>query len=257
MPLATRERIWEELPPLDGEPEVKVETKEVADGDSVKVVEVRTTTVRKLKCVEERKGWELFGLSEEDIKANDGMSESEEVVWEYPATEKKPQKKQSDKKEYEEIKCRHCGGNHYSHQCTQKTIESEPAEEPSAASSSAGERAPQSAGAPSTGKYSVRDRLGKSSGPSRGGLSSESEEFKVRVSNLDEEASEDDVRELFSLRGRCKVTRCFLKKKYGGGNMGFAYVNYGSEKEALLACEKLNGRPYGHLILSVEMQTKK
>jgi len=251
MPFATRDRIWAELPPLDGEPEVKVEKKEINEGDSVKVVEVRTSTVRKLKCVEERKKWELFGLSDEDIKANDGMSESEEVVWEYPATEKRVEKKPTDKIEFDEVKCRFCGGSHFSHQCPrrnmveQQTPEEEtpkPAERQSQTSSSSS----------SSGTYSVRDRLGKASGSSRSNFD---DEYRVRVSNLTEEATEEDVRLLFGKFGN--ITRCYLKPKYGGGNMGFAFVNYASEKEALAAIERLNGHPYGHLILSVEMVQQK
>jgi len=261
MPLATRERIWEELPPLDGEPEVKIEKKEVheqVDGvDTVKTVEVRTETVRKLKCVEERKTWALFGLSDEDIKANDGMSESEEVVWEYPTTEKKAEKKQTDKKEFDEVKCRFCGGSHFSHQCPRRNMAepSKPAEEESAAAAPAGgDRLTQSQGPASAGgKYSVRDRLGKSSGPSRS--SNFDDEYRVRVSNLSENATEDDVRDLFGRFGR--ITRCFVKTKYDGTNCGFAFVNYEREKDALQAIERLNGYAYDHLILVVEMQKRK
>jgi len=251
MPFATRERIWAELPPLDGEPEVKVEKREVhedKDGvDTVKTVEVRTTTVRKLKCVEERKTWKLFGLSEEDIAANAGMSESEECSWEHPIEKKQSEKLQAGKKEFEEVKCRYCGGPHFSHACPHKTSDmgsdegAKPAERTPAAPSSSSE------------KYSVQSALkGRSQGS---GYQQQQEGFRVHVSNLAEEAVEEDVRELFGRFGR--VTRCYLKKKYGGGNTGFAFVTFADESAALRACEKLNGYAYGHLILSVEMQNQK
>jgi len=252
MPFATRERIWEELPPLDGEPEVKVEKKEVhevKDGvDTVKVVEVRTETVRKLKCVEERKKWELFGLSEEDIAANSGMSESEEVVWEYPITDKRAEKKQTDKKEFEEVKCRFCGGSHFSHACPKRMVEPEPAAEDT--SKPAERVTPSSSPAPSA-KYSVRERLGMVSHSSDG---AQQEGYRVRVSNLTESATESDIKDLFGRIG--PISRCYLKKKYGGGNTGFAFVTFRTEKDARDACEKLNGHPYDHLILSVEMVTQ-
>jgi len=248
MPFATRERIWEELPPLDGEPEVKVEKKEVheeVDGvDTVKTIEIRTSTVRKLKCVEERKKWELFGLSDEDIKANDGMSESEEVVWEYPQTEKQFQKKQNDKKEFDEVKCRFCGGSHFSHQCPRKNAEAEPAEtqttpKPASASTSSSS---------STGKYSVRDHI--SSASSFSGRNEEG--YKIRINNLSEDATKGDVLRLCEKFGT--ILRCFVKPGYNGsGNVGFANVTFAHKEEAEKACERLNGHHYGHLILSVEM----
>ena len=110
------------------------------------------------------------------------------------------------------------------------------------------ERAAASASS-SSEKYSVQSAV---KGRSQGSSFQQQEGYRVRVSNLVEEAVEEDVRELFGKFGR--VTRCYLKKKYGGGNTGFAFVTFAEEKDALRACEKLDGRPYGHLILSVEMQ---
>jgi len=250
MPFATRERIWAELPPLDGEPEVKVEKKEVheeKDGvDTVKTVEVRTSVVRKLKCVEERKTWKLFGLSEEDIAANAGMSESEDCSWEHPIEKKQSEKIQAGKKEFEEVKCRYCGGPHFSHACPHKNSDMLSSEEPAKPA----ERTPSSSS--SSEKYSVQAAV---KGRSQSSSFQQQEGYRVRVSNLVEEAVEDDIRELFGKFGR--VTRCYIKKKYGGGNTGFAFVTFAEEQDALRACEKLNGRAYGHLILSVEMQKQK
>lgn len=110
MPLATRDRIWAELPPLEEEPVVTVEKKtekEVVNGvEVVKVTEVRTSTVRKLKCVEERKKWALFGLKPEDVASNDSMTDREETSWELPVVEKsKAPVSAADKKEYEVCDC--------------------------------------------------------------------------------------------------------------------------------------------------------
>jgi len=249
MPFATRERIWEELPPLDGTPEVKVEKKEVhedKDGvDTVKVVEVRTERVRKLKCVEERKTWKLFGLTKEDIAANDGMSESEEAVWEYPITEKQRETAQTDKKEYDDVKCRYCGGDHFSHQCPLKDVKA--AESSSEEAAKPIERTVSSGG--SSDKYSVHQLRHAGAGGSR------SEGYRVRVSNLSETATKKDVENLFGAVG--EVPLVYLKPKYGINNSGFALLTYETEKAALNACEKLNRHPYDHLVLIVEMATPK
>jgi len=235
---------------------VTVEKKEVHETvngeDTVKVVEVRTTTIRKLKCVEERKEWPLFGLSEEDIQANDGMSESEEVAWEYPSTEKQPQKKQVvDKRDFDEVKCRFCGGSHFSHQCPRKTIREVPEQDTTKPAEA--ERASQTTSTSSSGSvYSVRDRIGKSAGGAgKMGARSQEAGFRVRVNNLSEEADERDIRNLFEPFG--SVIKVIYKKKYGGGNTGNASVFYRREEDALRACEKLNRKPYGLLVLSVEM----
>jgi len=241
MPFATRERIWEELPPLDGEPEIKVEKKEIREEKSgvetVKIVEVRTETVRKLKCVEERKGWKLFGLSPEDIAANDGMSESEDCTWEDPIIDKRAEKKQ----EFEEVKCRYCGGSHFSHACPRKIVESETSvEEPARADK------PASAGA--SGKYSARDVAG------RAGRSTDrqqqQQDIRVRVANLAENATKRDVEDLFA---RFNFSFISMRTNYDGTNNGFATVFFKKEEDARKACEKLNGHRYDHLILSVEI----
>jgi len=248
MPLATRERVWEELPPLDGEPEERIEKKQVhenVDGvDTVKEVEERTLIVRKLKCVEERKKWELFGLSPEDIKANDGMSESEEVAWEYPAVEKKSQKKQTDKNELD-IKCRNCGGSHYTHQCPRKNLESEPAQQQQPAATTSSQSTPSA----TPEKYSVRDRL-KQAHRERDRESSEAE-YKVRITNLPEEATKADIENLCDKVA--PVKNSFVKTTYQGNNTGFAFVTFYSEEDALKVCQKLNDHRYGYCVLHVEM----
>ena len=76
-------------------------------------------------------------------------------------------------------------------------------------------------------------------------------EYTLRVSNLTDSATENDVRELFGRFGR--ITRCFVKMSPNGRtNMGFAFVSFEREDDAKRACQKLNGYGYGHLILAVE-----
>jgi len=250
MPFATRQLIWEELPPLDGEPEVTVEKKEIHEEkngvDTVKVVEVRTETVRRLKCVEERKKWKLFGLSEEDIEANDGMSESEECVWENPATEKKAEKKPA---EFEEVKCRYCGGSHFSHSCPKRVVEPESSsEEPSKPS----ERAPASSSSPApsgSGTYSARRVVGRTG--SSGESLRQRNDIRVNLTNIPEEATEQDIRDLL---GRIEYSQIRLKRKFvGTGNAGAAFIFFTREECAQQAVERLNGRGYGHLILNAEI----
>jgi len=254
MPLATRERIWDELPPLDGEPEVKEEIKETKDeAGNITRVKVRTERVRKLKCVEERKGWTTFGIEEEHLAANESMSEAEECEWEDLLEDKKVEEKPVEKRDFEAIKCRFCGGSHFSHECPKKVPDgaaeasapeaAKPAERPSAAAAAA---------APAAGeKYSFKQRLGLTSSRSEGGSSDRSEGFQVRVSNLSENARERDVVDLFGRFG--KIKRCFVKMNYDNTkSSGFAFVTFETKEQADRAVANLNGHPYDHLILSVE-----
>ncbi len=71
------------------------------------------------------------------------------------------------------------------------------------------------------------------------------------MSNISEEAREDDIRELFSSFGR--VARVFLAKdKSTGRSRGFAFVKFDSRRDAENAMENLQGYGYAHLILKLE-----
>ena len=77
------------------------------------------------------------------------------------------------------------------------------------------------------------------------------DENSVRISNLTESATEDDLRMLLAPFGR--VTRIFLARdKFTGTPKGFAFAAFAERSSAERCVEKLNGFGYGHLILSVE-----
>lgn len=73
----------------------------------------------------------------------------------------------------------------------------------------------------------------------------------LRVTNISEETSEDDLRELFGMYGRIK--RCYLAKdRETGRGRGFAFISFQDRREAQHAMEKLQGHGYDHLILKIE-----
>ena len=80
------------------------------------------------------------------------------------------------------------------------------------------------------------------------------EDSTVRVSNLPEVATEDDLRELF---GHCgHVMRVYLARDWETGRSKcFAFVSFEDRRDAEEAARKINGHGYLNLILNVEMTT--
>lgn len=76
--------------------------------------------------------------------------------------------------------------------------------------------------------------------------------FTVRVSNLSEDANEEDLHALFRKVGH--IARVFCSRdKETGLCRGFAFVSFYSQGDAERAIQKLNGHGYDNLILRVEM----
>ena len=73
----------------------------------------------------------------------------------------------------------------------------------------------------------------------------------LRVTNISEDTSEQDLRELFSRFGH--IQRIYLAKdKETFRSRGFAFITFHSRKEAAKAMEMLQGYGYDHLILKIE-----
>jgi len=77
------------------------------------------------------------------------------------------------------------------------------------------------------------------------------DDFTVRVTNLPEDTTYQDLKDLFSMTG--KVQRIFLAKdKATQRCKGFAFVTYGCSEDAEKAIRTITGHRYDHLILKVE-----
>ena len=73
----------------------------------------------------------------------------------------------------------------------------------------------------------------------------------VRITNLSEEATDEDVKQLCMPFGN--IQRTYLAKdKYTQASKGFAFINYHRREDAEKCIEKLNGYGYDNLILHVE-----
>ena len=73
----------------------------------------------------------------------------------------------------------------------------------------------------------------------------------LRVTNISEDTQENDLRELFGVFGR--VARVYVgRDRDTGAGKGFAFVSFEDKMAAQKAIDKVNGRGYDNLILSVQ-----
>jgi len=74
---------------------------------------------------------------------------------------------------------------------------------------------------------------------------------QIRVTNISEETTENDLKELFRRFGN--TSRIYLAKdKTTNQSRGFAFITYTKREDAQKAIDRLNGYGYGNLILHVE-----
>jgi translation initiation factor 3 subunit G len=136
--------------------------------------------------------------------------------------------------EQEEVRtkvvCRNCGGNHWTLKCpisTQEKKEKEVKE-----TTKPGKYVPP--GARPGAVQQKRD-----------------DPNTIRISNLAEDTTEDDVRELIRVFGT--VSRVFVARDNDLQICkGFAFITFHERSRAQMAVDKLNGFGYGSLILQVD-----
>lgn len=122
----------------------------------------------------------------------------------------------------------------------------------------AGAAAP--AGSSSTGgKYvppSMRFGAGRGAGESMGRPGGSRDDLPtLRVTNISEDTQENDLRELFGGFGR--VARVYVgRDRETGAGKGFAFVSFEDRAHAQKAMEKVHGKGYDNLILSVQWSRK-
>ncbi len=77
----------------------------------------------------------------------------------------------------------------------------------------------------------------------------------IRVTNISEDTEEADLRDLFGTFGR--IARVYVgRDRETGAGKGFAFVSFEEKAVAQRAMEKMHGRGYDNLILSVQWSRK-
>ncbi|KAI3437982.1 hypothetical protein D9Q98_000426 [Chlorella vulgaris] len=120
------------------------------------------------------------------------------------------------------------------------------------------EDGPGGSGLPGAGKAggwvppSLRNRVGGGEGGGGESMNKRRDENSVRVSNLSEDVTEDDLADLFGPFG--PIQRIYVAKdRETGESRGFAFINFIHREDANRAIAKLDGFGYDNLILSVSM----
>jgi translation initiation factor 3 subunit G len=107
-------------------------------------------------------------------------------------------------------------------------------------------------GGSSTGKYIPPSQR---PGARPSGMQSRDDLPTLRVTNISEDTQENDLRELFGAFGR--VARVYVgRDRETGAGKGFAFVSFEERSVAQRAMEKIHGRGYDNLILSVQWSRK-
>lgn len=190
------------------------------------------------KSVVERRKWNKFGVSKGLPEGPDKASTNivyDEVFFEFNNKNKvKDDSVESNSLTNitkKQLKCRHCGGAHWSVKCTNKDLINNLKKNSIEEKEKLKEK---------SGKYIPKFK--------REGLDvnkKRSKENTIRVSNITTNATNEDIRDLFNSFGR-------IKSLYYTGK-GFAFITFDSLRACEEAVEKVNKHPYDYLILSVEI----
>ncbi|KAK2759353.1 translation initiation factor eIF3 subunit g [Arachnomyces sp. PD_36] len=243
------------------------------DGKKVKTTRrIRTTVVKEHvnPRVAERKAWAKFGLEKGHAAGPsfDTTSVGENIAFR-PSVNWKAQAKEAEKAGGEKgsmkdqlkdkkVKCRICSGEHFTARCPFKDTMA-PVDEPASGAGGAdvgdddGGSGVGGLGAGGSSYVPPHLRKGGAAreGDRMGGKFERDDLATLRVTNVSELAEEQDLRDMFERFGR--VTRVFLAKdRETQRAKGFAFISFQERTDAALACEKMDGFGYRHLILRVE-----
>jgi len=239
-----------------------IEFKQAADGKTIKIVKKVKIYKKKVllnKRVEDRAKWRKFGacaglpaglepgvtyfgdeVTLVPVRKREGDAEADAAA--------DPTGIAAGKQVESGITCRNCGavGDHWTTKCPLKG-KIQPAEDLSYLDRDDGPARP--GGAP--GKYVPPGQRRGDGGREGSRFDERDDATTVRVTNLSEDTSDQDLAELFRPFGL--IQRVFVAKdRETGLAKGFAFVNFVRRADAAKAIEKLNGIGWNNLILNME-----
>lgn len=233
------------------------------DPDSGKTIKVtqKIKTVKVLERVDaavaERKNWKKFGQPQG--KETSQTSFAEEVKFSLSAKtieqqQPKPSEQEASNVVKSNVKCRTCGGDHFTSRCPLKGMLSA-SSVPDAAGG-----APDATDSTAKSGYVPPHLRNKAAGGSVSSSSRASDndrdDVTLRVTNLGEDVIEDDLRAIFGKYGNTARVN-ILRDRETGKSRGFGFVVFNTHSDAEKAARDLDGKPLENLIMKVEFANKR
>ncbi|CAO3691706.1 unnamed protein product [Umbelopsis ramanniana] len=252
---------------------VIVEYRDNDDGKKVKVTrKIKTKLVTEYvnKAVAERKKWAKFGEEKgnkpgpdlstttigENIPLKLSSSYGKTPTAEQQTDEQETKMRQALKSK--NIMCRICKGEHFTSKCPYKDT-LQPLDEIAASlegvknEGSSRPESPEPSGGSGMGpnKYIAPHLRKGATAVGESPREKRDDSATLRVTNLSEDVTENDIYELFRRFGQ--ISRVYLARdRETGVCKGFAFVSFGMKEEAERAQQAVNGLGYDSLILRVE-----
>eukprot|EP00033_Pygsuia_biforma_P000491 GCRY01000580.1.p1 GENE.GCRY01000580.1~~GCRY01000580.1.p1 ORF type:complete len:275 (-),score=31.92 GCRY01000580.1:72-896(-) len=260
----TAEEQLDELPPTQisgpNEDGIKtvVEYREDEKGVRYKITS-KIQCVKKLEQVKkrvlERKNWKKFGAAFASKGPEEGITMvSVEAIPLKLSLIKKIEKREDssqNKTKNNVITCRVCGGAHFTNKCPFKGRSDFINNKNDLASKRGAKVEPQQE---QSDKYVPVFKRQGFAGNAEGfgsGSTYRNEVPAIRVSNLGEDVTDNDVKELFQSFG--SIQRVYLgKDKITGNFLGYAFVTFSTQKAGEEAIKRVDGHGYNHMILKCE-----
>ncbi|EJD43469.1 translation initiation factor 3, RNA-binding subunit [Auricularia subglabra TFB-10046 SS5] len=245
------------------------------EGKTVKVTKKIKRVLQKVivnHTVAERKQWAKFGAEKGNKPGPDRATTTigEEIPLKISAgnksqaAEPEPEEKAKVQK-ISKISCRICHGEHYTAKCPYKDslgglpgadtpMEGEEGAAEGAAGGPPAAAAAGGMGGPG-GKYvppSMRAGAGRGAGESMYRPGGNRDDLPtLRVTNVSEDTTDNDLRDLFSRFGR--VARVYIgRDRETGVGKGYAFVSFEEKAVAERAMQKVHGMGYDNLILNCQ-----
>ncbi|GAA5821048.1 hypothetical protein JCM3770_004351 [Rhodotorula araucariae] len=253
------------------------------DGKKVKVTrKIRRTLVKTTvnHVVAERMAWPKFG---QEKGAAPGPAAATTTVGEnvrlriHPGGIKAANEQDTEKEEIEamrsqlrdkKVTCRYCQGDHFTARCPYKDTlggalgdaEGQPGDDGPGGGGAGGDEASAMRAAGS--KYvppSMRSGGARGVGETMNGARGRDDYPTLRVTNLSEDATDQDMWDLFGrFAQRGRINRIYLGRDQETNLCkGFGFVSFEDKADAEAAMKKVHGLPYDHLILQVQWSVPK